>query len=145
MRAQINSVREEIGREVEFHVPGTTQCNLCVASGYYDAATDSTTYFTCPVCSGQFYLPTSSQTLIIARVHWTMDEAVTATPGGKYYLGDAQLTIEDKYLSIAQASQSERGKVVVDGHDMNITRITPVGAFANRYRLICSNFGNRPS
>lgn len=116
-----------------------------MASGYYDNINNTTFDFTCPVCDGLYYLKTYSTDTILARVHWTSDEGRTATPGGKYYTGDAQFHIEDKYLSIAEAAQVEGGKVIVDGHDMTITKIIPTGeAGINRYRVIATNTGKRP-
>jgi len=142
---RIDEVRGYIGRTVTFHVPTLTACTLCVASGYYDAASNSTTYFTCPVCAGQYYMPGYTDTNVLARVHWTNDEAITATPGGKFYHGDASVHINPEYLSLAESTQVENGKVTVDSHDMTISKILPQGApTINRYRLILKGDGHRP-
>lgn len=142
---RIDEVRGYIGRTVTFKVPGTTACTLCVASGYYDTVNDTTTYFTCPVCAGQYYMPTTVDTDVLARVHWTNDEAVTATPGGKFFVGDASIHVNPEFLSLAESTESERGTILVDGHTMTITKIIPQGApTINRYRLILKGDGHRP-
>jgi hypothetical protein len=142
---RIDEVRGYIGRNVTFHVPSLTPCTLCVASGYYDPVNDITTFFTCPICAGQYYLPTTTTTEVLARIHWTSDEAITATPGGKFYTGDANIHISPDYLSLAESTQTEKGKVVIDGHDMTILKIIPQGApTINRYRLILKGDGQRP-
>jgi hypothetical protein len=146
IKASIDAVREAIGRDVTFYAPKTEACPLCVASGYYDSVGDTTYYYTCPVCDGAYYLATFTETDVLARVHWTSDEGITATPGGKYFAGDAQIHIEDKWLAVAEASQVDGGKVIVDGHKMTITKIIPTGeAGINRYRIILSNTGERPT
>jgi hypothetical protein len=145
IRDKIDLVRYQIGRTITFNVPNLTLCTLCVASGYYDATSNSTTYFTCPVCAGQFYMPDVTSTEVLARIHWTNDEQVTATPGGKHYLGQCYVHIEPEYLALAESTQVEAGTVLVDGHTMSISKILPFGApTLNRYRLILIGDGNRP-
>lgn len=145
MKAIIDSKRGEIGRYVSFYTSALDPCSLCTASGYYDPATDSTFYFTCPICAGSYYLNTAIETEVLARIHWTNDEAVHITPGGKYYAGDATIVIDPEYLDLAEQTQSDTGKVYVDGHDMQIDKIIPVGApIINRYKLVLKNMGERP-
>jgi hypothetical protein len=145
IRQIINGVREEIGRYVTFHTSAMSACPLCTASGYYDSINDNTYYFTCPICNGKYYLPVTTQTEVLARVHWTNAEGITATPGGKFFTGTASITIEDKYYSIAESTQTNEGKVVVDGYSMSITKIIPEGApETNRYRVVLQNQGGRP-
>lgn len=145
IKSDIDRLRGDIGRDVKFYVSNNSPCSLCTASGYYDAASNSTYYTTCPVCSGLFYLNTATITVVNARVRWTSDEAITATPAGKYFAGDATLHIDPKYLVLAQASQSESGKVEVDGHDMQINKIIPLGTIeTNRLRIVLVNSGERP-
>lgn len=145
IKRQIDSARVSIGRNVSFYTTSRTGCTLCLASGYYNATLDSTFYTTCPICAGNFYTDAVTQHVILARVHWTNDEAATATPGGKYYMGDATVTIDPSYLSVAEAAQNQTGRVVVDGHDMQITKIIPKGApEPNRYQVVLKNMGERP-
>jgi hypothetical protein len=83
--------------------------------------------------------------VVLARVHWTNDEAIDTTPGGKYFVGDATATFDPSYRELAENTQVEEGKVVVDGHDMQIIKIIPLGApEPNRYRVVLKNKGERP-
>ena len=145
VQGRIDEVREEIGRTIVFHKPIITPCPLCTASGYYDALNDTTLYFTCPTCDGQFYMPTTEDIEVLARIHWTVDEQITATPGGKYYIEDCYAHVNPEYLSTIEATQSEKGSVTVDGRTMSIQKVIPQGApTINRYRLILRGTGGRP-
>lgn len=146
IKNDIDRLREGIGRDIDFYVSTRTICSLCVASGYYDSLSDSSYYITCPICKGDYYTNSATITTVNARVRWTNDEAITATPAGKYYAGDASAHIEPKYLSLAEAAQAESGKVVIDGHNMRINKIIPLGTIeTNRIRLILVNSGERPA
>ena len=146
IKRQIDSARDSIGRNVTFYTTDRTACSLCLASGYYNATLDATFYSNCPICSGAYYTDVVSSHTILARVHWTNDEAATATPGGKYFMGDATVTVDPSYRLIAEAAQNETGRVEVDGHDMQITKIIPLGApEPNRYRVVLKNMGERPA
>ena len=145
IKNQIDIVREKIGRTVTVYTPRHDPCSICAASGYYDPISDNSFYVKCPQCHGNYWLATVDATEILARVHWVQDEAITATPGGKYYLGDAQITIDNKYRELAEKAQNDSGKIVVDNHDMQILRISPMGApEINRYRIILRGMGDRP-
>ena len=145
IKRQIDAVRESIGRDIVFYTEDKSPCTLCLPSGFYNAATDSTVYYNCPVCAGNYYLNTVSGHVILARVRWTNDEAVNATPGGKYYVGDATATIDFNDRPVAEDCFSGAGRVDVDGHNMFITKIIPMGApEPNRYRVVLRNAGNRP-
>ena len=142
----IDAVRAEIGRTVTFYTQNLSPCPLCLTGNLYDSLGDISFNITCPTCAGTYWLNTATPTEVLARVHWVNDEAITATPGGKYYIGEATLTIDPTYLDLAEACQNERGRVVVDGHDMTITKIIPFGGPAiNRYRVILKNMGDRPT
>ena len=144
IKQQINAVRESIGRNVTFYSVTRAPCSLCTASGLYDATNDTTYYFNCPVCRGQYWINTQVGTDVLARVRWSNDQAITATHGGRYYIGDATATIEDKYLSIAELAFKDTGKVVVDDHEMQIIKIIPEGAAEiNRYKIILKGYGDK--
>lgn len=144
IKAQIDTVRQTIGRNIDVHTRVNTPCYLCTASGYYDSISDSSWYVTCPVCSGSFWMPTTEVTEVLARVHWVSNEGITATPGGKYYLGDAQITVDPSYTDLLRSAQTT-GKVVVDGQDFQILKINPLGApEINRVRAILRGTGDRP-
>ena len=146
IKQQIDEVREAIGRTVTFYTVSGTACSICVASGYYDPVNNTSYYIVCPICKGNYWVNTSVPNEILARIHWVNDEAITATPGGKYYVGEATVTIDEKYLTIAEQCQTESGKVLVDSHDMQISRIIPFGApEISRYRVVLRNMGDRPA
>lgn len=141
----IDSVRENIGRYVTFYTAILTACPLCVTDDLYDPVNDVSFNILCPQCKGVYWLEEAVGTEVLARVHWVNDEQITATSGGKYWVGEANLTINIDDLEIAETCQSESGKVVVDNHSMQITRIIPFGApDINRYRIILKNMGDRP-
>lgn len=145
IKAQIDGVRARIGRDVEVFYPSTSACSICVASGYLDAISNTSWYTTCPICQGSYWLATINSETILARVHWVSNEGITATPGGKYFLGDAQITVDPEHHSLLQSAQSEQGKVIVDGQEFQILRINPLGApEINRIRAILRGKGGRP-
>jgi hypothetical protein len=144
IKDRIDSVRDAIGRNVTIYTPKTTACLECVASGWYDAATNSSFNITCPQCNGVYWLASVDSIEILARIHWVSNEGIVATPGGKYFLGDAQITVDPCHTELLQSAQNEMGKVVVDGQDMQIMRINPMGApEVNRVRAILKSMGAR--
>lgn len=145
MKQKIDDKRGEIGRDVTFYTSKHSICTTCVASGYYDPVNDVTANYLCPLCNGTAWLDSVDATVVQARVHWAGAERITATPGGKYFIGDCTLGVEISYHELAQNAMKDGGKVLVDGHDMEITAIDPVGApIVNRYRLICKSMGQKP-
>jgi hypothetical protein len=140
----IDGVREQIGKPVSVYTPIKSACNLCTSSGYYDSFSDHSIYFTCPECKGSFWKNTLTVTVINARVHWTANEAIGVTAGGKYFSGDASLHVDPEYHTLFQDSMNG-GKVVVDNQEMNVIRINPLGApTLNRYRIILRGGGKAP-
>lgn len=145
IKAQIDAVRDQIGRTVTVYYPKSDACLDCVASGYYDPITDTSYNIMCPQCNGQYWLNKVDSEDILARVHWVSNEGITATPGGKYFLGDAQITVDPCYTELLRSAQNDAGKVVVDGQDFQILRINPMGApTINRVRAILRGMGGRP-
>lgn len=146
IKATIDNVRENIGRSVYFYTVAKSACPLCESNNLYDVKEDVSFNVLCPICKGTYWITQAVETEVLARVHWVNDEAITATPGGKYYIGEAHLTIDPSFLELAEAVQSESGKVIVDNHDMQISKIIPMGAPSiNRYRIILKNMGDRPT
>lgn len=145
IKAQIDGVRELIGRDVTVFYPSEEACSICVASGYLDPISNTSWYTTCPECAGKYWRFYTTSEDILARVHWVSNEGITATPGGKYFLGDAQITVDPEHWGLLESAQSEQGKVVVDGQDFSIVRINPLGApEINRVRAILKSMGARP-
>ena len=146
IKAAIDSVREEIGRYVTVYYPSEDACSICSASGYLDPVSNTSWYIHCPECAGLYWTRYTASEEILARVHWAGNEAITATQGGKYWVGDATITVDPSHHEILQRAQSEQGKVVVDDQDMEIVRINPLGApEINRIRAILKAFGGKPN
>jgi hypothetical protein len=133
IKSRIDNARLEIGRNVIFYTP-TNQDTEFVASGFYNPITFSG------------FMTVLEQTEVLARVHWASDERITATPGGKYYVGDCTLGVDPMYHDLAQrCMNSSEGKVSVDNKYVTITAIDPMGApTVNRLRLVCKSVGTKP-
>lgn len=145
VKAQIDAVRRAIGRNVTVYYSAEQACSICVASGYLDPISNTSWYTTCPECHGSYWLDATTEEEILARIHWVSNEGITATPGGKYFMGDAQITVDPCYHESLQRAQSERGGVIVDGQDFQVLRINPMGApTVNRVRGVLRVKGERP-
>jgi hypothetical protein len=132
IKSKIDLVRAEIGRTVTF-VTHVTNDDF-IASGFYDPITD-TSYKTIA----------KEETEVQARVHWAGDERITATPGGKYFIGDCTLTIDPIYHKLAQKAMRDSGMVIVDGKELQIMSIDPEGVpTVNRIRVVCKSVGKEP-
>lgn len=143
IKEAIDSVRESIGRVVTLYYSKLETCTICVASGYYDPISDTSWYTICPQCKGLYWLNTVIARDVVARVHWVGNEGITATPGGKYYLGDAQITVDPSERVWLSKTQDDAGKVVVDGQDFTITKIHPMGTpTVNRVRAVLKAMGD---
>lgn len=144
IRQQIDNGRGQIGRDVSIYVPVRSACVQCTVSGFYDTLSDHSTFFTCPECRGTFWKNEMNENIVNARVHWTSNEAIDVTPGGKYFSGDAYIHVEPEYHQLLQDCQNG-GKVVVDGQEMSIIKINPQGTpVINRYKAILRGRGNSP-
>lgn len=145
IKAQIDGVRERIGRTVTVYYASTSPCTICVASGYLDTISNTSWYTTCPECQGSYWHATTNSEDILARIHWVDNEGITATPGGKYFLGDAQITVDPEHHPLLQKAQTQQGSVLVDGQEFQVIRINPLGApEVNRVRAILRGTGARP-
>jgi hypothetical protein len=65
VKAKIDAVRAQIGRDVVFHVP--TDTSDFTASGFYDPMSDTS------------FIKTIVQVTVLARVHWAADERIHLT------------------------------------------------------------------
>jgi len=145
IKDQIDSVRTQIGRTITVYTPQATACLACVAAGDYDPKSDTSFNIVCPQCNGAYWINHVDGTDVLARIHWVGNEAITATPGGKYYLGDAQVTVDPMYRALFEAAQNEAGRVDVDGQHFQILKISPMGApTINRIRIVLRGMGARP-
>lgn len=145
IRETISQFRQQIGRMVTFAVPDKTQCPVCISGGFIDTNTGNSWNFNCPTCKGSGWVNTMKETQVLARIHWTHDEALSITPGGKYFVGDCRFHIDPDDYPTATAAHTEDGRVYVDGHEMTITKILPEGTpTINRVMVICANAGSKP-
>lgn len=145
LKSQIDFMRDSIGRTVTIYTTSLVACSVCSVSGFLDTASDTSWFVTCPECRGKYWKQTPVPTEVEARVHWVSNEGIAVTPGGKYYLGDAQITVDPSNWHLLEQAQTREGKVVVDGQEMEITRINPMGApEVNRVRAILRSTGKRP-
>jgi hypothetical protein len=144
IREQIDNGRDQIGRNISIYTPVRSACVQCTVSGFYDTISDHSIFFTCPECKGTFWKNGMEETVIVARVHWTSNEGIAVTPGGKYFSGDAYIHVAPEYHALLQKCQTG-GKVVVDTNEMSIIKINPQGTpVINRYRAILKGRGNAP-
>jgi len=134
IKSRIDNVRTEIGRYVTFYTPVAGQDTDFVASGFYNPLTYTG------------FQTVLEETEVLARIHWSGDERITATPGGKYYVGDCTLKVDPSYHDLAQrCMNANEGKVKVDEKFVTITAIDPVGApTVNRLRIVCKSVGTKP-
>lgn len=145
IKGDIDKFRTEIGRDILVYTPARNPCSICTTGGFYDSISDKSTYIKCPECKGVFWRDDVTEHTIQARVHWTTNEAMNITPGGRYFTGDAYAVVDPEYHSVIQAAQEPGGKVKIDGQELTITRINPEGAATiNRYKVILLGSGKRP-
>lgn len=145
VKREIDRMRGDIGRDIHIYTPLKVACTICTTGGWYDSVNDSSSYIKCPECKGTFWKSELKDNIVPARVHWTTNEAINITPGGKYFTGDAYAVIDPEYHAIAAAAQELAGRVKIDNQEMTITRINPEGApTINRYKLILTGSGKRP-
>lgn len=145
IKRSIDATRRRIGRTIHIYTPTKIPCTICTAGGYYDILNDASAFTKCPECHGTFWKNELLDHKVLARVHWTTNEAISITPGGKYFTGDAYAVVDPSYHSIIAAAQENGGKVVIDGQDMTITKISPEGVgTVNRYKIILISSGQRP-
>lgn len=144
IKDQIDAVRDEIGRFITLRYPQTSACSICVASGYLDTISNTSWYTLCPECSGNYWVGSIEEREVLARVHWVSNEAITATPGGKHYLGDAHITVDPSEREFLVRAQADGGSVVVDEQEFSIHKINPMGTpTINRIRAILIGEGSR--
>lgn len=144
IKKEIDTLRGDIGRDIDVYTPIRNACSICTTGGFYDSITDKSTYVKCPECKGAFWRDDFKKNTVLARVHWTTNEAINITPGGRYFTGDAYAVVDPQYHEIVQSAQDD-GYLMIDGQRMTILKISPEGVTSiNRYKLILKGSGNRP-
>lgn len=116
-KAIIDEIRGVIGRKVEFVVeyPGE-ECPLCEQDPLTRVSTDPF----CPICSGHYFITTTSSYLVPAHINWTSVDGAIYEPGGKIHLGDCKITVE--YTDENLALVNDCARVVVDNKIMYVTK-----------------------
>jgi len=89
---QIDAIRDAIGRDVTFYRNiGNVACAVSGCS--LDPVTNKSTNSFCPVCSGNYWIPQISGTVVTAKVKWRGSDQATWYTAGKVFDGDCQLQI----------------------------------------------------
>lgn len=110
----IDSIRNAIGRSVEFYIAEYTKCPSCELDIITNTSSDSF----CPTCSGVGYLITYSGTVVNAHITWGFSEQVGWVSGGTLDEGDCRVQIEYSIVNRDLVENSDY--VVVDGRKMEI-------------------------
>jgi hypothetical protein len=122
-RNVIESIINTIGRNVTFY---SATLSGCTASGCsLDPITDTSTNSFCPVCSGEYWIPTWSGDDIMAHVTWKFSGEDEFHTGGTVFLGDGIIKVmySGPYMNIINSADY----VAVDGKQVDIQRVTLLG------------------
>lgn len=130
--AVLDEIREKIQRPVTInvHVQGIpcTACSL-------DPITNTSTNSFCTVCSGVYWIHTTSGYDTYGHVRWLGADQPLYTEGGTIDMGDCIVTFkyDTQTLSYIQDSES----FIVDGRDLYLKEYIPRGVQnLNRIRVI---------
>ena len=114
----ITAIIHEIGRDVLFFYPTSLSgCNLCSLDPVTNTSTDSF----CPLCNGEYWIPTFSGVTMSGKVTWGKSELKGWETGGLVDTGDCQVTVihSDYVEDIIFSSEY----VVVDNRELNVKDI----------------------
>jgi len=108
----IDDIRDAIGRNITINI--TTSGIPCTASGCsLDPVTGLSTDQFCPICSGFYYINTTSGYVVIAHVNWGQADTPIWETGGRVIDGDCLVQI--KY-TVANLDAVDNAKsFIVDG------------------------------
>jgi hypothetical protein len=128
----IDDIRAAIGREITItNITSVSGCAVCSLDPINNSSTDPF----CPVCSGFYWITTTSGINVIGHVHWGPTEIVSAKTGGKIYQGDCTVTIE--YTAALDALVKSAEHFTVDGVNMSLDKLEYRGKRdINRIRLV---------
>ena len=114
----IEKIITQVGRPVTFYtVVSVSGCYLCA----YDPISDTSTDSFCPVCSGEFWIPTYSGSVFTSKVTWGMSEYNDWVTGGHVENGDCELTL--LYAPETETIVHDAKYVVVDDRKLNLKKI----------------------
>ena len=120
-RDVIESIIDEIGRDVTFYTSTISGCYNCDLDPVTNTSTDSF----CSICSGIYWIPTWSGHSIKAHVTWKFSDEDDFQTGGTVFLGDGIIKVmySGPYMDIINAAEY----VGVDGKQVDIQRVTLLG------------------
>jgi hypothetical protein len=114
----IDGIRDAIGRPTEWQTVTLSGCYLCELDPTTNTATDSF----CPVCSGLYWIPTYTTTIISGHVTWGYSEQLGWVTGGQ--LAEGECRVQIKY-TVANLDVIENAKkIFVDGKEMQMEKKT---------------------
>jgi hypothetical protein len=131
VKSTIDDIRSAIGREITVtNIVSVSGCSVCSLDPINNSSTDPF----CPICSGFYWIITTSGTDILGHVHWGPAEVNSALPGGQIYEGDCVVTIEYTLANDALIKSAEY--FTVDGVKMSLNKLSYRGKKdINRIRL----------
>lgn len=107
----LDGILDAVGRDFTLNVKTTgIACPLCVAGGYLDPVTNTSTNSFCPSCYGSYYLNTTSGIVLNGHVRWKSAEIPRWYPGGIVPDGDCMITVtysDDTRTNIERALNFE--------------------------------------
>ncbi len=113
----VDAIRDAIGRETMWWIIASVSgCSVC----NYDPVNDASTDAFCPVCSGEYWIPTYSGVSISGHITWGHSEQLGWQSGGQMFEGDCRVQIkytEDNLNAVDNAKWVE-----VDGRIMQIVK-----------------------
>ncbi len=115
-RQTINSIRNVIGRPINFMTEVKTPCSACSI----DPVTDTSTNSWCLVCSGVGYTIVYSGDTILAHITQGQTEHMQWSTGGQYIDGDIRAQIEYTPGNITVLDHA--AYVMVDGKPYDIRK-----------------------
>jgi hypothetical protein len=118
----VDSIRDAIGRDTTWYVVASSiACPTCIADGdLYDPVTQTSTDSFCPTCSGSYYIPVYSGTVINGHITWAYSEQLSWPTGSKQFEGDVRIQI--KYTEANINTVNIAKWVEVDGRQMEIKK-----------------------
>lgn len=120
-REIIENIIDAIGRDVEFVSSTLSGCYNCSL----DVVTNTSTDSFCPVCSGEYWIPTYSSEFIRAHVTWKFADKENWQTGGYIWNGDGIVKI--MYSGPYMDTVNNSDFMVVDGKVVDIEKVVLLG------------------
>lgn len=112
--ATIDSIRDAVGRDVDFYVATLSGCPDCSLNPVTNTSTDSF----CLTCSGEYWIPTYEVETINAHVTWGDADQLAWVTGGQIREGDCRVQV--KYTEANLSAVENADYLVVDGKRMRV-------------------------